>query len=186
MWERLEEPSPKWERLCSASKSPKLEKLSFEEPSPKWERLGRASKSPNLEKLDRKSLFPCGRGLKGLVSSGRGFIVQASLQSWKSLLLKSLVPSGRGLPSSKWERFCSASKSPKLEKLSFEEPSPKWERLGSASKSPKLEKLDRKSLFPYGRGLKSLVPSGRGFIVQASLQSWRSLIGSAYSHVEEA
>ncbi|KAL2480894.1 hypothetical protein Adt_33860 [Abeliophyllum distichum] len=117
MWKRLEEPLPKWERLCSASKSPKLEKLAFEEPSPKWERLG------------------------------------------------------------------SASKSPKLDKLAFDEPSPKWERLYSASKSPKLEKLDRKSLFPCGRGLKSLFPSGRGFVVQASLQSWRSLIGRAYSHV---
>ncbi|KAL2512087.1 hypothetical protein Adt_17687 [Abeliophyllum distichum] len=72
MWKRLEEPLPKWERLCSASKSPKL------------------------EKLDRKSLFPCGRGLKSLFPSGRGFVVQASLQSWRSLLLISLVPSGRG------------------------------------------------------------------------------------------
>ncbi|KAL2479934.1 hypothetical protein Adt_32900 [Abeliophyllum distichum] len=106
MWKRLEEPSPKWEGLCSASKSPKLEKLAFEEPIPMWERL--------------------------------------------------------------------------------EEPSPKWERLCSASKSPKLEKLDRKSLFPSGRGLKSLVPSGRALVAQASLQSWRSLIGRAYSQVEEA
>ncbi|KAL2470164.1 hypothetical protein Adt_38300 [Abeliophyllum distichum] len=111
MWERFgsaskspklkklvaEEPIPKWEKLVSASKSPKLEKLAFEEHNPKWERLGRASKSPKLEKLDRKSLFSCGRGLKSLVPSGRGFVVQASLQSWRSLLLKSLVPSGRGL-----------------------------------------------------------------------------------------
>ncbi|KAL2525225.1 hypothetical protein Adt_10279 [Abeliophyllum distichum] len=201
MWKRLEEPSPKWERLYSANKSPKLEKFAFEEPSPKWERLGSASKSPKLEKLDRKSLFPCGRGLKSLVPSGRGFVVQAKLiPTWERL----------EEPSSKWERLCSASKSPKLEKLAFEEPSPKWERLGSSSKSPKLEKLDWKSLFPCGRGLKRLVPSGRGFVVQASLQnwrslllkglvpsgrglvaqanlqSWRSLIGRAYSHVGEA
>ncbi|KAL2485959.1 hypothetical protein Adt_30715 [Abeliophyllum distichum] len=106
MWKRLEEPLPKWEKLCSASKAPKLENLAFDEPSPKWKRLEEplpkweklcsASKSPKLEKLDRKSLFPCGRGLKSLFPSGRGFIVQARLQCWKNLLLMSLVPSGRG------------------------------------------------------------------------------------------
>ncbi|KAL2511418.1 hypothetical protein Adt_17018 [Abeliophyllum distichum] len=146
MWKRLEEPSPKWERLCSASKSPKL------------------------EKLDRKSLFPYGRGLKSLVLSGRGFslvpsgrglVAQASLQSLEKLDRKKPIPMWERLeePSPKWERLYSVSKSPKLEKLAFEEHSPKWERLGSASKSPKLEKLDRKSLFSCGRGLKSLVPS---------------------------
>ncbi|KAL2505213.1 Uncharacterized protein Adt_20834 [Abeliophyllum distichum] len=100
MWERLgsaskspklekfvaEEPIPKWERFVSSSKSPKLEKLAFEEPSPKWESTNKSSK---LEKLAFEE------------------------------------------PSPKWERLCSASKSPKSEKLAFEEPSPKWERLGS-------------------------------------------------------
>ncbi|KAL2475644.1 hypothetical protein Adt_36380 [Abeliophyllum distichum] len=86
-----------------------FDKFAMEEPILMWERLGSASKSPKLEKLDRKSLFPCGRGLKSLVPSGRGlkslvpsgrgFIVQASLQSWRNLLLKSLFPCGRGLKS---------------------------------------------------------------------------------------
>ncbi|KAL2534576.1 hypothetical protein Adt_07927 [Abeliophyllum distichum] len=76
-----------------------FDKFAVEEPILMWERLGSASKSPKLEKLDRKSLFPCGRGLKSLVPSGRGFIVQASLQSWRNLLLKSLFPCGRGLKS---------------------------------------------------------------------------------------
>ncbi|KAL2527116.1 Uncharacterized protein Adt_12170 [Abeliophyllum distichum] len=145
-----------------------FDKFVVEEPILMWERLGSASKSPKLEKLDRKSLVP----------SGRGFIVQASLQSWRSFLLKSLVLSGRGL----------------VAQASLQS----WINLLLKSLFPCGRGL--KSLFPSGRGfitqaslqswknllLMSLVPSGRGFIVQASLQSWRSLIGRAYSHVEEA
>ncbi|KAL2538690.1 hypothetical protein Fot_20081 [Forsythia ovata] len=88
---------------------------------------------PQLGNWNRVSLTrSSGIGLlwTSLVPSGRGLgAAEATLQRWRDLLQKNLVP-------------------PKMERFVADEPSPKWERFESRSASPKMERLGSRDAFP--------------------------------------
>ncbi|KAL2558994.1 Uncharacterized protein Fot_03733 [Forsythia ovata] len=125
-------------------------RIATKEPIPKWEMLGRRSTSPKMERLAAEEpIFKWERlySRRAVSQAGEAYCgrVYSQVGEWDRLCSRSESPKLEKLaaeePILKWKRLGSRSESPKLEKLAAKKSSTKWERLGGRSESPKLKKL---------------------------------------------